>query len=160
MVSLDLSRCFYRIAPLLLATAMAARAHIAAAQAMAPSEALLAYVGTFSSPLRDVRPTQVDLPPGNGRGIHLFQVDRATGALSSHGVFELGSSPSCLAVNSAGTRMYSANETDKMGESDPGSINSFAINRADGQLTLLNTVNSGGAGPTHVSIHPSGRFVL
>ena len=29
---------------------------------------LLAYVGTFSSPLRDVVPTQVDLPPGNGRG--------------------------------------------------------------------------------------------
>ena len=37
---------------------------------------LIAYVGTFSSPLRDMLPTQVDLPPGNGRGIHLFQVDR------------------------------------------------------------------------------------
>ena len=100
------------------------------------------------------------MPPGNGRGIHLFQVDRATGALSPHGVFELGTSPSCLAFNAAGTRLYSANETDKMGESDPGSISAFAINRADGQLTLLNTVSSGGAGPTHVSIHPSGRFVL
>jgi len=29
---------------------------------------LIAYVGTFSSPLRDMLPTQVDLPPGNGRG--------------------------------------------------------------------------------------------
>jgi 6-phosphogluconolactonase (cycloisomerase 2 family) len=47
-----------------------------------------------------------------------------------------------------------------MGESDPGTISSFTINRTDGQLTLLNTVSSGGAGPTHVSIHPSGRFVL
>jgi hypothetical protein len=37
---------------------------------------LLAYVGTFSSPLKDVLPTQVDLPPGNGRGIHLFHVNR------------------------------------------------------------------------------------
>jgi 6-phosphogluconolactonase len=121
---------------------------------------LLAYVGTYSAPLRNVRSTQVDLPPGNGRGIHSFQVDRTTGALSPHGVFELGSSPSCLAINSAGTRLYSANETDKMGEPDPGSVSAFAINRADGQLTLLNTVSSGGAGPTHVSIHPSGRFVL
>ena len=34
---------------------------------------LLAYVGAFSSPLGDVLPTEVDLPPGNGRGIHLFQ---------------------------------------------------------------------------------------
>ena len=40
---------------------------------------LMAYVGTFSSPLRDVLPTQVDLPPGNGRGIHLFQVNRTSG---------------------------------------------------------------------------------
>ncbi len=33
---------------------------------------LVAFVGTFSSPLHNVRPTQVDLPPGNGRGIHLI----------------------------------------------------------------------------------------
>ena len=59
---------------------------------------LIAYVGTFSSPLRDVLPTQVDLPPGNGRGIHLFQVDRATGAMTPAGIHEMGTSPSCLAV--------------------------------------------------------------
>ena len=130
------------------------------ARADAAGGPLIAYVGTYSAPLRKVRPTQVDLPPGNGRGIHLFQVDRATGALAPHGVLELGSSPSCLAINAAGTRLYSANETDRMGESDPGSVSAFAIQRPDGQLTLLNTVSSGGAGPTHVSLHPSGRFVL
>ena len=54
---------------------------------------LIAYVGTFSSPLRDVLPTQVDLPPGNGRGIHLFQVDRATGAMTAAGVHEMGDKP-------------------------------------------------------------------
>ena len=121
---------------------------------------LIAYVGTFSSPLRNVRPTQVDLPPGNGRGIHLFQVDRATGALSPSGVIEQATSPSCLAINAAGTRIYSANETDKMEDGESGSISAFAINRSNGQLTLLNTVSSGGAGPTYLSIHPSGRFVL
>ncbi len=130
------------------------------AQSTAAGAPLIAYVGTYSAPLRNVRATQVDLPPGNGRGIHSFLVDRATGALSPHGVFEMGSSPSCLVINSAGTRMYSSNETDRMGESDPGSVSAFAINRADGQLTLLNTVPSGGAGPTHVSIHPSGKFVF
>jgi 6-phosphogluconolactonase len=130
------------------------------AQADAAKGPLMAYVGTYTSPLRNVRATQVDLPPGNGRGIHLFQMDRASGVLSPRGVFELGSSPSCLAINSAGTRMYSTNETDKMGEADPGSVSSFAINQSDGQLTLLNTVSSGGAGPTHASIHPSGRFLL
>ena len=121
---------------------------------------LMAYVGTFSSPLRNVLPTQVDLPPGNGRGIHLFEVDRATGALSSSGAFELGTSPSCLAINPAGTRMYSANETDKVDDGVSGSVSAFGIDRSTGQLTLLNTVSSGGAGPTYVSIHPSGRFLL
>ena len=121
---------------------------------------LLAYVGTFSSPLRDMLPTQVDLPPGNGRGIHLFQVNRTTGAMTPSGVYELGTSPSCLALNAAGTRLYSANETDRVGETKEGTVSAFAINRVDGQLKLLNTVRSGGAGPTYVSVHPSGRFIL
>ena len=133
------------------------KSHAADAAAKKP---LIAYVGTYTSPLKNVRPTQVDLPPGNGCGIHLFNVDRATGALSPCGVFEMGSSPACLVINDAGTRMYSANETDRMGESDPGTVSAFAIDRASGQLTLLNTVGSGGAGPTHVSIHPSGKFLL
>lgn len=121
---------------------------------------LIAYVGTYTSPLKNVRPTQVDLPPGNGRGIHSFIVDRESGALSVHDVFELGTSPSCVAINAAGTRLYSANETDRMGESDPGTVSAFVIGRPDGKLKPLNTVSSGGAGPTHVSIHPSGKFLL
>ena len=86
-------------------------------------------MGTFSSPLRDVPPTQVDLPPGNGRGIHLFQVDRATGAMTPAGVHEMGTSPSCLALNAAGTRLYSANETDRVGDSDEGTVSAFAVDR-------------------------------
>ena len=130
------------------------------AHAAAANGPLMAYVGTFSSPLRDVLPTQVDLPPGNGRGIHLFQVNRATGALTPSGVVELGTSPSCLALNAAGTRLYSANETDRVGAGTEGTVSAFAINRADGQLQLLNTVPSGGAGPTYVSVHPAGKFLL
>jgi len=122
--------------------------------------ALVAYVGTFSSPLRDVLKTQVDLPPGNGRGIHLFQVDRTTGAMTPAGVQEMGTSPSCLALNAAGTHLYSSNETDRVGEDKQGTVSAFGIDRTNGKLELLNTVPSGGAGPTYVSVHPSGRFVL
>jgi 6-phosphogluconolactonase len=121
---------------------------------------LIAYVGTFSSPLRDTLPTQVDLPPGNGRGIHIFRVDRDSGALTAAGVVEMGTSPSCLAVNTSRTRLYSANETDRAGDDKQGSISAFAINRTDGKLALLNTVRSGGAGPTYVSVHPGGRHLL
>ena len=121
---------------------------------------LMAYVGTFSSPLGDVLPTQVDLPPGNGRGIHLFQVNRETGAMTAAGVYEMGTSPSCLVINKAGNRLYSSNETDRIGGRKEGSVSAFSIDANSGQLTLLNTVSSGGDGPTYVSIHPSGRFLL
>ncbi len=130
------------------------------AQSAATEKPLMAYVGAFSSPLRDVLPTQVDLPPGNGRGIHLFRVDRTTGDMTPCGVYELGTSPSCLALNAAGTHLYSANETDRVGDDKQGSVSAFAIDLADGRLRLLNTVRSGGAGPTYVSVHPSGEFLL
>src|SRR5947209_11726521 len=85
-----------------------------------------AYVGTFSSPLHDVLPTQVDLPPGNGRGIHLFHVQRDTGAMTAVAVHEMGTSPSCLVLNAAGTRLYSANETDRVGDKKEGTVSAFA----------------------------------
>ena len=134
-----------------------------AAGAAQPKEGdgpLIAYVGTFSSPLKDVLPTQVDLPPGNGRGIHIFRVDRATGALTAAGVHEMGTSPSHLAVNAPGTHLYSANETDRQGDKKEGTVTAFAIDPRDGSLKPLNTIRSGGAGPTYVSLHPSGKFLL
>ena len=127
------------------------------AQATKP---LVAYVGTFSSPLRDTLPTQVDLPPGNGRGIHVFEVNRTTGALTPSGIVEIGTSPNCLVTNAAGTRLYSANETDQVGNDKQGTASAFAISRTEGGLELLNTVRTGGAGPTYVSVHPRGRHLL
>jgi 6-phosphogluconolactonase len=133
---------------------------ISCAVRVAADEPLVAYVGTFSSPLHDVLSTQVDLPPGNGLGIHIFSVDRATGTITPSGVYEQGTSPNCLVVNTDATRLYSANETDRVGDKKEGSVSAFAINPADGKLTLLNTVRSGGGGPTYVSLHPSGKFLL
>jgi 6-phosphogluconolactonase (cycloisomerase 2 family) len=121
---------------------------------------LIAYVGTFSSPLRDTLPTQVDLPPGNGRGIHIFLVDRTTGAMTPSGIVEIGTSPNCLVTNAPGTRLYSSNETDQIGEDKQGTASAFDISRTDGGLKLLNTVRTGGAGPTYVSVHPRGRHLL
>jgi 6-phosphogluconolactonase len=130
------------------------------AQSEAQAAPLIAYVGTFSSPLRDTLPTQVDLPPGNGQGIHTFRIDRNSGAMTPAGVHPMGTSPSCLALNAGGTRLYSANETDRVGDDKEGTVTAFAINREDGKLKPLNTVRSGGAGPTYLSVHPLHRFLL
>jgi 6-phosphogluconolactonase (cycloisomerase 2 family) len=149
MTPLDHSRRSFLKTSLALAGTTPLIAGLLHAQSKEVRGPLIAYVGTFSSPLRDVLPTQVDLPPGNGRGIHLFRVNRATGALTPAGIHEMGTSPSCLALNTDGTRLYSANETARVGKDKEGTVSAFSIDRADG-----------GAGPTYVSIHPSGRFLL
>ena len=134
-------------------------APLLAAQAVEKSGRLMAYVGTYTSPLKNMKATQVDLPPGNGRGIHWFEVDRASGALTPAGVHEMGTSPSCLAFNADKTRLYSGNETERVGDNESGTVSAFAIEN-DGSLRLLNSVSSGGKGPAHLSVHPSGQFVL
>ncbi|MDI1313063.1 lactonase family protein [Prosthecobacter sp.] len=141
-----------------LNTALAASAAFAV-QAKDPAP-LIAYVGTFTSPLQNMKATQVDLPPGNGKGIHLFEVNRSTGAMTPCGLYKSGTSPNCLVINAAKTHLYSTNETDHQGDNEAGSVSSFSINPADGQLKLVNSVSSGGKGPTNLSIHPSGRFLL
>ena len=142
------------------------------AQVLPEQGPLMAYVGTFSSPLTEPLPTQVDLPPGNGRGIHIFQVDRKTGQASLRGELVLGTSPSCLATNAAQTILYSANETDRVepqgsatgnatgDKQKHGTVSSYSIDRSTGELKHLNTVDSGGAGPTYVSVHPSQKYLL
>jgi 6-phosphogluconolactonase len=148
----SLSRRFF------LSTALAAGAALSLqAKDAAP---LIAYVGTFTSPLQNMKATQVDLPPGNGQGIHLFEVNRSTGAMTPCGLYKTGTSPNCLVINAAKTHLYSTNETDHQGDNEAGSVSAFAINPADGQLKLVNSVSSGGKGPTYVSLHPSGRFLL
>ena len=129
------------------------------AQAVEKNDRLMAYVGTYTSPLKNMKATQVDLPPGNGRGIHWFEVDRATGAMTPAGVHEMGTSPSCLAFNADKTRLYSGNETERVGENESGTVSALAIEN-DGSLKLLNSVSSGGKGPAHLSVHPGGKFVL
>ena len=141
----------------LIAPSVARRA---AAQASPAAGPLLAYVGTYSSSPVDTPPGKVDLPPGNGRGIHIFQVDRSTGALSPAGIVEHATSPSALAFNAAGTRVYSTNATDLVENGTSGTVSAFAVDRTTGQLTRLNTVSSGGVGPTYASVHPTGRHLL
>ncbi len=128
--------------------------------ARAEDAPLMAYVGTYSSPKAFMRKDEQLLPAGNGRGIHLFKVDRGTGALTPAGLYEQKTSPTCLVFNSAKTRLYSTNATDQFEGTDSGSISAFAVDPKDGHLTLLNTVTSGGMGPTYPALDPAGRFLL
>src|SRR5207245_1874874 len=60
----------------------------------------------------------------------------------------------------SGTHLYSANEISTYNGTKSGSVSAYSVDRSNGRLTLLNTVSSEGAGPAHLSIHPSGKYVL
>jgi 6-phosphogluconolactonase (cycloisomerase 2 family) len=124
-----------------LAAPVAARAALSA-----PSPgSYFAYVGTYTP---------------NGGGIYLFRVDRSSGALLQMQVVDDIRNPSYLALNPAQNRLYAVSEIDNYQGTHSGAVVTYAIDSQSMQLTRLGGVSSAGATPTHVSVHPSGRFVF
>jgi 6-phosphogluconolactonase (cycloisomerase 2 family) len=119
------------------------------------SSRVLAYVGTYSSP------EGPEGSKGNGKGIYVFAVDLATGSLTQQQLCEDGMNPSWLAFHPSGKYLYAANEVSNFNGGHTGAVTAYAIDDArSGALTPLNTVSSEGAGPAHLSVHPSGKHVL
>jgi 6-phosphogluconolactonase (cycloisomerase 2 family) len=137
-----------------LAVAGPALARAERNQSNLPKGSILAYVGTYSSPQGP------EGSKGNGQGIYLFQMNPSTGALSQRELWANDANPSCLAFDPSRTHLYAANETATFQGANSGSVSAYSIDRSSGHLTLLNTVSSQGAGPAHLSVHPSGKFVL
>ena len=115
-----------------------------------------AYVGSVSAS-KAVLP---DSTTGKGEGIYVFEADLDTGALTRRAVTPNAANPWWIAVNPAGTFLYSANEISTNAGDTSGSISAYAIDPSNGTLRLLNTVSSGGSRPAQLSVHPSGKFVL
>jgi 6-phosphogluconolactonase len=115
---------------------------------------ILAYVGTYSSPQGP------EGSKGYGQGIYLFEMNPSNGALAPVEMFPNDANPSWLAFNPSRTHLYAANETQTYRGTESGSVSAYAIDRGSGHLKLLNTVSSQGAGPAHLSVHPSGKWVL
>jgi 6-phosphogluconolactonase len=115
---------------------------------------VLAYVGSYSSPQGP------EGAVGHGQGIYLLEMDPATGALRQRDVFPNDANPSWLAFDPSRTHLYSANEISSYQGAASGSVSAYSMDHATGRLTLLNTVSSGGAGPAHLSVHPSGKYVF
>lgn len=110
---------------------------------------IFAYVGTYATPRG----------PNHGNGIHILEMNPATGALIPRDILKSESNPTWLAFNRDRTRLYSANEV-ATPDSGSGSVSAYGVDGATGQLTLINSVGSEGGGPAHISIHPAGRHAL
>ena len=118
------------------------------ARAQPASRRIVAYVGTYSAPAGS----------GRGEGIHLLEMDPATGVLTQRDVVKTAANPSWLALDRTRTHLYSANEV--AAETGAGTVSAYSVDRATGRLTLLNSVSSEGAGPAHMSLHPAGKHAL
>jgi len=99
------------------------------------------YIGTYTS--------------GASEGIYLFELDRVSGALEPKGLAAKTANPSFLALGPGNRRLYAVGELDAN-----GGVSAFAVDAATGKLELLNRQPSGGRGPCHLCVDPSGRHVL
>ena len=104
----------------------------------AAAHAQYAYVGTYNP---------------NGEGVYRFTVDSKTGAFHDKTLVSPLPNAAQLAVSHDGKTLYIASEAEK------GVVQAMKIG-ADGALTELSQVSSGGAGPVYLSLTPNGRHLL
>ena len=97
------------------------------------------YVGSSSSP--DIR---------------IFELDLGSGGLRAAGMARSGPSPNYLAFHPNGKYLYAISEQMGVG----GRVYGFSINPQTGALSRINDSASGGAGPAHLWVHKSGRWLL
>jgi len=89
---------------------------------------------------------------GRSQGIYRIRFDVITGSLSNVKLVAETVDPSFLALHKTRPLLFS------VVASEQGMLKSFAI-EADGELRLLNQVSSKGAGPAHLQVDRSGKWV-
>jgi 6-phosphogluconolactonase len=94
------------------------------------------------------------------KGIYLSTLDLASGRLSTPEVAAELTSPSFLAIHPSGKYLYAVGEIENFQGKKTGAVSALAVDLVTGKLKLINQQPSGGAGPCHVSVDPSGKCVL
>jgi 6-phosphogluconolactonase len=120
------------------------------------AHAARAYIGTYTPNLADPRA----YANGRGEGIYLVNIDDVTGAPSGLKLVAKDRSPAWLVLSADHKFLYTINEINIHGPNKSGSVTAYAVDAASGALRKLNTVDSGGAMPCYISVHPSGKFAL
>jgi len=93
-------------------------------------------------------------------GIRVGRFNPASGAIHSLRLATVIRKPSFLALHPNGRFLYAVTETSSQNGRPGGGVSAFAIERASGDLKLLNTESTQGAGPCHVVVDPSGQSLL
>ncbi|MFE2974819.1 lactonase family protein [Streptomyces sp. NPDC059258] len=124
--------------------ALAAPAHAAARPAPAPAAPRAPrplLLGTYTS------------EAGGGTGIGTAAYDTGTGAITPGPMITGVENPSYLALHPSGTTVYA------VAEQEAGAVTAVSV-APDGTYEVLGSRPTGGSGTTHLSVHPSGRWLL
>jgi 6-phosphogluconolactonase len=116
--------------------------------AEAPAESTgthIAFVGTYTQ--------------GDAKGIYAYRYDAGSGSMASLGLVAESPNPAFLALHPNGEYLYAVNEGDPDSPTE-GSVSAFSINKENGQLTLLNKVDSMGTSPCHLVLDHAGKFLF
>lgn len=106
---------------------------------------LTLYVGTYTS--------------GKSEGIYGYRMDHSTGALTRFNSFR-SVNPSFLAIDRSKSYLYAVNEVGEYLGKPSGGVSAFAIDRATGNLRLLNEQATRGADPCHLTIDRKRKTLL
>ena len=88
----------------------------------------------------------------------LFEVD--SGKFTEPELAAKADNPSFLAIHQSRDVVYACNETADFEGESTGAVSAFRIDRATGQLKLLNQLPTGGAAPCHCVIDSTGKYLL
>jgi 6-phosphogluconolactonase len=104
------------------------------------------YVGTYTDK--------------GAKGIYIYCLDQATGGLKAAGLVTGVRNPSFLAIGPQQRCLYAVQETAEFEGQPGGGVSAFAIDRATGALTRLNSQRSHGVAPCHLTVDRTGQYVL
>ena len=119
---------------------------IAAAVAPVARARHVVYIGTYTEKT-------------DSKGIYAFQFNDDTGALTSIGLVAETPGPSFLTASANGKFVYAVNELQNFGGAPGGSVTAFAVDAGTSKLTQLNVEATRGAGPCHLVLDRTGRFL-
>lgn len=125
--------------------AISATPLMAAEKVMTQATTHYAYVGTYNP---------------NGEGLYRFKLDTKSGALSERVLASQLPNQSQLVASRDGKTLYVGSEVDNYNGGKHGAIAAYRIDPRDGSLTLINQVDSQGAGPVYLSLTPTGDHLL
>jgi 6-phosphogluconolactonase len=119
---------------------------------MSTDAKVFAYVGNYTR--------LAPYPRGHADGINVYSLDPSSGAMTLIQTVQGAINPTFLALDSTKRRLYAVNAVPEIDGHSGGAISAYAVDPLSGRLTYLNRQSSGGPGPCHVTVEPTGAFVL